>query len=242
MTTASFETRLLVGALNVSCLATSFAGDSQRATHDRTGLCDRNKVFILGRRSSTSTIGLMYDDDTTPGSYLNEFIGNYTADTLLPVTVGVAGVVHGGPVWCVEARQMAYKPTGAADGTVDASLELDVTGVAGFGHSLHTVTTPVTATGDDTSLDGGSATSGGGVAHLHCTAVSGTGPTCDVVIEHSTNNTDWDTLAVFTQLEGNPAAERVVVPAGTVRRYLRASYTVAGSDPSYTIAVAFARS
>ena len=239
MATSSHLTRLLVGKVNVSCIATSVTPEGQRATHDRTSLCDTSKVLIPGIRSSTFAVSAMFDDSTSAGSYWSELTDNHASDTLLPVTVGPAGLAAGSPVWLAEAYQMAYKPSASVDGTVDLGLDFEVTGVALFGQSI-TDLAAVTATAASAAVDGGAASSNGGIAHLHVTALD-TPTTLDVIIEHSVNgSTSWATLATFTQITTATGTERVVVAAGTtVRRYLRASFTVAGT--SYTCAVAFAR-
>ncbi len=95
-----------------------------------------------------------------------------------------------------------------------------------------------TATGDGSTYDGGAASDNGGAAYIHCTDIDD-GATLDVIVEHSVDGLDWDTLASFTQLTAR-GSEQVVVGAETdVYQYLRASHTLAGGHA--TFAVAFAR-
>jgi hypothetical protein len=135
---------------------------------------------------------------------------------------------------------MAYKPTSSTGGAVDLGLDFSVTGTALAGQSI-TDLAAVTATANSAAVDGGAASSNGGVAHLHVSAVD-TPTTLDVDIEHSVDgSTSWAVLGSFTQVTTATATERITVAAGTtVRRYLRAAFVVSGT--SYTCAVAFARS
>lgn len=240
MAIASNQTRLIVGKVPVSCIATSVDFGSDRAMLDRTALCDDSFVYIPGQRSHAFTVGAMFDDSVAAGGYWAELTANYTNGTLLPVTVGPSGLAAASPVWLAEAYQMAYKPTSSASGAVDLGLDFTVTGTALAGQSI-TDLAAVTATGNSAAVDGGAASSNGGIAHLHVTALD-TPTTFDVDIEHSVDgSTSWAVLGSFTQVTTATATERIVIASGTtVRRYLRAAFTVAGT--SYTCSVAFARS
>ena len=98
-----------------------------------------------------------------------------------------------------------------------------------------------TATGNSSALNNGSASSNGGVGHLHVTANSGTSQTLDVTIEDSADGSSgWATILTFTQVTTTNGAQRVAI-TGTVRQYIRAVYTIGGTSPSYTLGVTFAR-
>ena len=99
----------------------------------------------------------------------------------------------------------------------------------------------ITVTGNGANHDNGAQSLNGGVAHLHVTATSGTGQTLDAIVEHSaTGSSSWTTIAAFTQVTTITAKERIKI-AGTIKRYTRVSYTIAGTTPSFAAAVAIAR-
>jgi hypothetical protein len=240
---ASNQTRLITGVFPLSAFATQVDTAAPRATIDRTSLVDSAFVFIPGRRSATMSVNTMVDDDTTAGAYWPVITALADNGTEFPVTVAPAGFAAGNIVRMASAFEVTAAPTSPADGGVDMPLTYSVNGLMQWGESL-TAHAAVTATGNGSTVDDLAATSNGGVAHLHVTAVAGTSsPTCTVLVQHSVNgSTGWDTLATFTQVTTSTSAQRVAVAAGTtVRRYLRASYTIAGTGPSYTLAVAFAR-
>lgn len=241
---AGNQTRLITGAFSLSAFTTDVSFASSMATIERTPLTATAMQYIAGQESHTFSVSSMLDDSSAAGSYWATLSGNHTAGTLLPVTVAPGGFAAGNAAWLAEAYQLNLTPTSSASGGVDMGIDYQVTGAAGVGQALVSHAA-VTATGNGSAVDNGAASSNGGIAHLHATAVGGTStPTCDVTIEHSVNgSTGWATLATFTQLTTSVASQRVVVAAGTtVRRYLRVAYTVAGTNPTYTIAVAFARS
>ena len=240
---AASSTRLITGAFPLSAYTSQVSFAANRAPIDRTSLADDAYVFIPGLKSSDLSVTSMVDSDTTAGGYWDSVTTLQTAGATFPVTVAPAGFTVSGPVWLANAYEVTAAPTSAVSGGVDMPLTYACTSTAGFGQSL-TTHAAVTTTTTGTAVDGTAASSNGGIAHLHVTAVSGTTPTCDVTIEHSVNgSTSWATLATFTQVTTAVASQRVTVAAGTtVRRYLRAVVTIAGTNPSYTLAVAFARS
>ena len=100
--------------------------------------------------------------------------------------------------------------------------------------------TSAAATGVDTSLD---ADGNAGVfprraakLELQVTAASGATPTLDVVVDTSPNNGEpWVEIAAFAQKTA-PGFEDIKL-AGA-KRYLRVSWTIGGTTPSFAFAVA----
>lgn len=87
--------------------------------------------------------------------------------------------------------------------------------------------------------NGGAASDDGGAAYLICTAISGATATLTVTFEHSVNGVDWATLVAMTALTAVGSERKVVT--GTVRQYLRVSWTLTGTTPSATWFAAFGR-
>ena len=63
-------------------------------------------------------------------------------------------------------------------------------------------------------------------------AVTGTSPTADVIVEHSHDGSTWATLGSFTQLT---AAGTETKTFGPVRRYIRGKATLGGTSPVFTL-------
>ena len=238
---AGNTSRLITGVFPLSAHTATVSVSSEQASIERTPLTATATVFTPGQLSSTMSVSTYVDDSTAAGSYWEHVTAAYAA-TKVPVSVAVGGYTAGEAVWLAEAAQMSWSPSTSASGGVDATLTYGIDGKADHGQVVYGEAT-VTTTATGAAVDNGAASSNGGVAQLHVLAADGTTPTCDVTIEHSVNgSTLWATLATFAEVTTSPASERVVVAAGTtVRRYLRAVVTLDGTDPEYTVVVAFAR-
>ena len=243
MAIASSKTRLITGAFPLSAYSTSVEPTMTRTTIDRTSLVDESMVFIPGVRSSGLTVATMLDDSTAAGSYWATVTGFYDNGTLVPITVSPSGISLNSPAFLAEGFLTSMTGESEVSAGVNSTLTFTTTGLANSGRNL-VAHAALTATTTGSNVDGGASSANGGVAHLHVTAIAGTTPTLDVVVEHSANGTSgWATVATFSQVTTAVTAQRVVVAAGTtVNRYLRAKATIAGTNPSYTISVAFARS
>lgn len=97
-----------------------------------------------------------------------------------------------------------------------------------------------TATATGTQVDNGASTTNGLAAYLHVTAASGTTPTLVVKVQHSADASTWADLVTFTTMDAAHDYERATA-TGTINRYLRADWTVAGTNPSFTFHLSAAR-
>lgn len=70
---------------------------------------------------------------------------------------------------------------------------------------------------------------------LDVTAVAGTSPTLDVVLEDSLDGTNWNTLATFSAQ--NTPGHQVVNVTTPFADLLRARWTIGGTTPSFTFSV-----
>lgn len=112
-----------------------------------------------------------------------------------------------------------------ADGGIDAGIFLRALAAA-------------TATADSASINNSAATTNGGVASIHVTAINLTSAT--VKVQHSTNDSVWADLVTFSIGSTITSALTVVAAGTTVRQYLRVSIS-AFSGTTFTFTVAFAR-
>ena len=148
----------------------------------------------------------------------------------------------GGAVACLNAKQVNYDPSRAADGAlmlkVDGEgnaygLEWGVTLTAG----LRTDTTATSGT----AFDNAAAAVNGAQAYLQVTAVAGTSVT--VTVQQSADNSTWITLAAFTAVSAAPAFQRIATAAPQSFTATNASpcvFTVPGSAPANGVPVALA--
>jgi hypothetical protein len=196
------------------------------------------KTFLAGFGDGTISAEGYWDG--APDAVDEVFAAAIAADGTHALTIARSGLTAPGEVAELAAvKHTSYEVSAGISDVTSVSAEFQASGAVRTGTVLHALEAE-TATGNDTAVDGGAATTGGAVAHLHVTAASA-GDTLDVIVEDSADgSTGWATIGTFTQVGAVPASERITI-AGTVRRYTRASWTIGGGTPSYTFVVALAR-
>ncbi len=112
---------------------------------------------------------------------------------------------------------------------------------ANGGNNMHPLAAE-TVTSNSTFLDGVAQSLTGAIAHLHITAVSGTTPSMTVKFQDATTSG-----GAYTDIAGGAfsaktaiGGSRLVIP-GTIRQFVKCVWKITGTTPSFTFAVAFAR-
>lgn len=210
----------------------------ERELADATVLTDTGHRFIPGLDvGSLSFEGLFDNTYAAPGLDDEMFTDN--AGGVAVVTVGESGFALGSRVQSLEVRQNNYAISSPVGDVVSISASWTSEGGVDSGVSLRDLSS-ASATANGSSVDNAASSANGAVAALHVTTNTRNG-TVVVKVQHSTDNSAWSDLLTFTTVASSTTtAERVAV-TGTVNRYLRASWTVAGSTGSITFAVAACR-
>lgn len=194
------------------------------------------KTFIPGLKDGKVSLGGLFD--VAIDAVLSAAIGASTGDA---VTVAPQALALGGRVWVCSSRSTSYKSSVPVGGVVAASMSIQADNGVDPGVVLADLSAR-TATANLTAVDSGvTSTLNGWSANLHCTVASGTSPTLTVKLQDSADNSTFADLTggAFTQLTA--AGSQHLEGTGTVRRYVRAVYTIGGTTPSFTAAVGFAR-
>ncbi len=235
------DTKVIVGEVDLSGFFNSTDVSRDVDVPETTVYGNDDRTFIAGIRNGTLSLSGFFDG---AANAVDEEISSALGGTSTKlITVGLNGLTVGNVVYLVNAHYTSYSVSAPVDGVVSVSVDAQSTAGLDNGRSLHNLTAE-TATANGASVDNSVATANGGVAFLHVTAIgAATSPTLDVIVQHSTDNAAFTTLAAFTQVTTTLSSERVLVAAGTtVNRYLRASWTIGGTGgPSYTFTVGFAR-
>lgn len=229
MSVSAQKSRILVGDFSMTANLTEVKSAEQTAALEVSTLADTSKQFILGQTSATLSMTGYYDE------VLHADAAAWTAAGEV-FSYAPQGFTLGNEVWMEQPIQTTFETTSSETGVVGFSISAQPSGPVVFGRSLHDLTAE-TGTVSSSSYDGGAASTGGAIAHLHVTAYSGL---TNVVftVEDSANNSAFSTIGTFATVSGK-TAERITI-AGTVRRYLRVTATVTGTG-SITYAVAAAR-
>jgi hypothetical protein len=228
--------RLYVGLLQFSGYTRSFNLNDQTEMLDVTVLTSTAKEFIPGIEMATFNVDMLLDNAATASS---QFGILYTAkSTPQVVTLAPSGTARGAETWQIQSNELNFNTSAAIADVVGVTAAFQSDGLVDAGVVLDPETA-ITIDTNGTSVDNSAASSNGGVAHLHVTAYSGL-TSNSVIIEHSTNNSTWSTLATFTLVTGTGSERLVIAPGTTVNRYLRIRDDVTGTG-SCTRFVSFAR-
>lgn len=230
MPVSAHKSRLLVGDFHLAAYTRSVSAPWQQDMLDSTVLTDAAPTFVAGQETSTLKVSGLYD------LAQHADLAAWKSASAQPVTFAPSGLALGSELWMVNALEGSLESSATVNDLATFSLDAQTDGFTDMGVSLHDLTA-VTADESGTSVDGGAATTGGGVAHLHATAFSGFSGAV-VIVEDSANNSTWATIGTFTTVAG-VTAERIAI-AGTIRRYTRYSIDVTGTG-SITFAAGIAR-
>lgn len=232
------QTRVLYGQQAISSLIKDVKATFSRAMLDVSTLADTSKAYIGGLSEWQLSFDGFFDNVTTAGSPWDSLTTPLATAATVPASVAVNGFAAGNPVWLVPAKTVTYEVKAQVEGVTEFSAAFNAGTTPAIGISLADVAT-LSATTTGASQDNATSSLNGAVAQLHVTNASGTTPTLDVTIEHSSNGSSWSTVGTFTQMTA--AGSQVLTIAGTVNRYTRAKFTIAGTTPSFTCQVSIAR-
>jgi hypothetical protein len=234
----SNQTKILYGSTALAAYIRSATPSASVDMLDVTSLADTSKSYIAGLEEFGLNVDGMFDNSTGAGSLWDAITTPINSDLVVATSVGPTGFANGSSVWVIPARTVNYEVSSAVADVVGFSMSFGAGQPAALGVSLLDLGA-LTATGNGSSVDNAAASSNGFVANLHVTDVSGTTPSMTMLVQHSTNNSTWTTLATFTA--ATAATSQIVTGTGTVNRYIRASYTITGTTPSFTTQISLAR-
>lgn len=194
------------------------------------------KSFVTGIKDAKATLQGLFDG-TEDG-----ILAANIAAAAGPLMIMPQGPAVGAPVQMLNVLHTSYQVHGQISSAVEWSAEMQGTQYARSGILLMNGDTPFTATGSAASQNNLAASASGCLLFLHVLANTINAVT-DIIVEHSTNNSTWTTLAAFTQVPASTLTSQVIevaAAAATPRQYVRATLTTAGTG-SIRPSVGFAR-
>ena len=230
--------RLLLDSLALSGYLKGWEHSTEREMADVTIEGDGGHKFIPGLDNGSLSLDGVFDNTAAAGGQDEVLDTARGASAASVITAAPEGFAVGKRVIPISARESNYAASSPVGDAVTFAASWMSEGQVDPGVALHDLTAE-TATGNGTSVDNATSSANGGVANLHVTAVSGTTPSATIKVQHSTDNSVWADLITFTAATAKTAERKEVT--GTVNRYVRATWTISGTTPSFTFAVAFAR-
>lgn len=202
-----------------------------------TSFGDVNKAYLPGVKGVRWSFGGYYEDATDAA--LDPLLGANG----LPLTITGDGVQAGAVAYLGSAAVNQLGRRASLGEAVGLTLAGQMS-ASGFGRGTLLHNGAVTATGSGAVQNIGAAVAGQKVrATLHVTAAAGTTPSITVAIQSAAlvGFGSPVTHATFTAATGLGAQHVVVDPANLTHAFWRASWTVSGTTPAFTIAVALAK-
>jgi len=223
-----------LGAIDMSQTAHIVAIDYGAEAKDDTVLTDTTRSNAGGLKSFGFSMDA-YGDFTVVDGELDSYRGNETPLTFASVD-GTALEV----AFLINSLTLIHSPL---NGTVGDMAGINVSGNA----ADRLVKGIIDFNGNDTTSGTSTGSQLGAVsatekiyANLHCTAASA-GDTLDVIVQSDDNAgfTSATNRITFSQVAGGIITSEYLTLAGAITDdHWRISYTIAGSDPSFTFAVA----
>lgn len=210
-------------------IAISYGADEKECTT----LADSTHLFKNGLLSSGFAMN-GYWDETTTNPVDSQNFAQTGANSLLTFSGEACAV--GDVAYFMNALQHQYNLTG--DLGEMFSFTVDAGAAGSLVRGIVELNSALTSSGSSAGYQHGGFT-GSMFAALHVTAVDGTSPTFDAVLESDDNAgfTSPTTRATFTQVTGI-TSEMVEYAATETDDYYRITYTIGGTgSPSFTVAV-----
>jgi hypothetical protein len=195
------------------------------------------KEYIVGLLDGTVSLSGMFDGTATGTDVVfSAVLGSTTKQNVI---VAPSGHSNGASAIVLEADDTSYEVSGAVADVVQTSAEFQSSDGVEHGKILSSGTA-ISSTGNGTSVDNALSSANGGVGFLSVPTNTRNG-NITVKVQQSADNSTFTDLITFTVVTSTQKTFERVEVAGTVARYLRVNYTVAGSTGSATPVVAFAR-
>lgn len=231
-------TQILLDSKDISAWLRSFDFNADVDLADVTTFSKAWKVYQPGLIGASLEAGGIHD--VSMQDIRAALTAAVQADSIVTMTPG-AVPVFGDPARLMASIHASYKESMPVGDIVAFAWSARADDFANGGNNMHPLAAE-TVTGTSTFLDGGAQTLTGAIAHLHITAISGAAATLTVKFSDATTSG-----GVYTDIAGGSFAAktavggtRLVIP-GTIRQFVKATWTISGTTPSITFAVAFSR-
>ena len=195
------------------------------------------KEYIVGLLDGTVSLSGMFDGTATGTDVVfSTVLGSTTKQNVI---VAPSGHSNGATAIVLEADDTSYEVSGAVADVVQTSAEFQSSDGVEHGKILSSGAA-ISATGNGTSVDNAASSANGGVGFVSVPTNTRNG-NITVKVQQSADNSTFTDLITFTVVTSTQKTFQRAEVTGTVARYLRVNYTVAGSTGSATPVVAFAR-
>lgn len=235
------DLRVLLDGYNISGDENALTIDANVDEVEATGFGDQAHNFALGLYAPTTQVNGYFNPATNANhDRLKALLGSNTGGVLSAQVGQGTNPAIGDPAWGMLYVESKYNVSGTPPAMIATQASFAARGstkAAAWGNVLQVgITTSNTTITTNTGVNNGAASANGGVAILHLLGAMTTG-TAAIVVEHSTDDVTYVTLATFAADGSAVLGESQTVAAGTaVRQYTRARHTLgASADIKYAV-------
>jgi len=220
------NTDALIGSVDLSAVMKNTDLTIEVDMADTTAYGKSAMTYIPGLQNGSISLEGMFDTGLSGGdANLSALIPQVFA-----VTVGPNGLAIGERAFVAEVLNTSYAVSDPVGDVVAVTFEGQTTDTAGWGVSLEPLISQ-SVTANAASVDNLVTSPGGLVAALHVSSV--TAGNVVVRIQDSADNSSFTTIATFATAVN--ATNQVLRIGGTVRRYLRASWTIVTGPATFAV-------
>lgn len=230
------NTKVLLNEYDLSSYFSDGSVSSSVETGETTSYGNSAKTYIVGLSDSTLSLSGFWDG---AANAVDEVISAALQTDAEVITFAPEGLSAGSRLYAMKSLATSYEVSSPVADVVKVTLEGQNTDRCDRGISLADLAA-VSATGNSTAQDNTSSTASGGAGVLHVTANTHDG-NATFKIQHSADNSVWADLITFSVVATTIKTAEHATVTGTVNRYLRVQYTLAGSTGSVTFHASFAR-
>ncbi len=206
---------------------------------DVTVLGDEGHRFVPGLDTGTLSFDGVFDNTVAATGQDATVEALKQAASASVITVAPAGFALGNRVSSCEARLNNYAIASPVTDAVGFQAGWQTDGQVDKGVALSALAS-VSATANGTGVDNGAASTNGAVGWLHVPVNTRDG-SITVKVQHSTDNSVFTDLITFTVVSASTITSERVAVTGTVNRYTRVQWTVAGSTGAATMVAGVCR-
>jgi len=230
------STAVFINGTNMSAFLNSASSTMAIETAETTTFGDQDKTYITGLSDGTVLMSGFFDSSAGASDAV---LSGMIAVEDNAVSIFPMGNIIARPATVANGQMTAYDISSPVGDVVALTAEVQADGGLFYGFDLVGAEV-TTTTGTTASQDNAASTAGGLSVNLHVHANTHDGTTI-VKIQHSADDSVFVDLVTFTTIGAGATTGENIAISGTVNRYLRASYTLAGSTGSVSSAIALAR-
>ena len=184
-----------------------------------------SKTYVTGVADATLTAEGFFVSSSSDSSVENTLADaiNTTGSQVWTWWPGGSNIGNAG--YGLTSFETGYTITSPVDGTVDISLDGQVTDGRDRLISLRTLSCGAASTGNGSNVDNDAATTSGGIGYYQ--RVTNSTNDFKVIIQHSAAGTTFDDLISFTSGTGRTAQRATVT--GTIKQFTREVHTSTGA-------------